>query len=209
MDHCCYWIWGEGHICPWHHGYVGVTKNELSRVKSHLKRLNAVGYVVLLRGTRKECRTLEFALRPTFNIGQNRARGGQKGPQWTSEAIAKLSISKRGIPRSDELKLKLRLANLGKRHTEETKRKLSLLLMGNKRSSNFSAETRKKIGEGQRGCVQSEEEKKKRALKLIGQKRSEITKKIMRWVQWGHSVSEETRRKISIAAKNRKLAKVI
>jgi len=151
--HCCYWIYGEDCVDPRLHGYVGVTKNEVSRVKTHLGRFAAVGHTILLRGTLEECRQLEHSLRPVANIGWNLSPGGQKGPGWKPESIAKMRASKMGHEVSAETRLKLRLANLGRCHSEETKVKIAAVWTGRRHKD----ETRRLISQSLTGRVRSEE----------------------------------------------------
>lgn len=64
-------------------GYVGVSKDPHARLLSHLRnneRVPSDAWVeVVFEGPREECFRLEGELRPTKNIGWNRAIGGAQG----------------------------------------------------------------------------------------------------------------------------------
>jgi hypothetical protein len=88
----------------------------------------------------------------------------------------------------DEIKQKIRKANIGKKHTEESKRKMSELAKFRKHTE----ETKKKIGEASKGRKS-----------MLGKKMSEETKKKIREVNLGRRHTEESRKKMSDAHKGR------
>lgn len=92
-----------------------------------------------------------------------------KAKRVISEAH-KLAISKKlsGIPRSEEVKQKIRAGNLGKMNSEESKAKQSASNKGRE----ISPEWRQKISNSLKGNKQSAETIKKRTDKTKGQKRS-------------------------------------
>ncbi|MBQ4495395.1 MAG: GIY-YIG nuclease family protein, partial [Selenomonadaceae bacterium] len=71
----------------------------------------------------------------------------RRGKHLSEAARAKLSIAKKGVPKSPEHKAKLAAANTGKRATDETRAKMSAERKGVPKS----AEHRAKIGAGNRG----------------------------------------------------------
>lgn len=89
--------------------------------------------------------------------------------------------SKAGIPRTDETKRKLALANTGKKQSEETKRKIS---------------------ESLKGCARSEETKKKISISHVGVLKgphTEEAKKRISQAQKGKPLSEKNKQGISSA----------
>lgn len=68
---------------------------------------------------------------------------GSKGFKHSKESIEKMRLSKLGIPRSEEVKLKLSLANKGKKYSDEYKRNMSKIKMGHVTSD----ETKLKISQ--------------------------------------------------------------
>jgi hypothetical protein len=197
IECCVYWVYGKGHKDPKTQGYVGITKNEKVRIKCHLNHFHeAVGYKILFRGTRRACKEFEYALRPTFNIGWNISHGGTTG--WSLGSIEKLRKAKTGIPRSKELKEKLRAINTGKKHTEATKRKVSASLIGNTRS-HHSEVVRDKIRKARLGTKASEETKRKLSAMRKGKKRSAKTCDKIRQALLGKKHTYERRQAISKA----------
>ncbi len=64
---------------PYQHGYIGITKNEKLRERAHRRLGKFPGgftFVVLHRGSRKECAEVEKRYRPTEDIGWNTSKGG-------------------------------------------------------------------------------------------------------------------------------------
>jgi hypothetical protein len=57
---------------------------------------------------------------------------GENNPMKRPEIAAKSGATKRGIPRSEETRKKLSIANLGHHHTEETKYKIGKSIEGDK-----------------------------------------------------------------------------
>jgi len=74
-----YWVYDLGCGCEAESGYVGVTEDPTTRLQS----LRITGTVprhakmtILLEGDRAECLAMERKLRPSRNIGWNKAPGG-------------------------------------------------------------------------------------------------------------------------------------
>ena len=109
-------------------------------------------------------------------------------------------------PRSDEVKLKLRLANLGKHHSEETKKKIA----DSHRGKIVSETTRDKLRISNLGKQHSKESKEKMRNNHLGKTASEKTKLLMSnshigintWAK-GRKMSIEERQIRSLAQKRR------
>jgi hypothetical protein len=74
-----YWIRDETCTDPFAHGYVGITSNQKTRSRHHLRsgRFPAGATIVILhQGSRTECAAVEKLHRPNANIGWNRSGGG-------------------------------------------------------------------------------------------------------------------------------------
>ena len=105
-----------------------------------------------------------------------------------------------GCKRSEESKLKMRLAKLGKKrepHSEETKRKISEANTGKIRSE----EARKKSGLSRKGKKNktpfSKETREKMSRARLGKPMSESTKQKLSIINTGNIPSEETKNKLS------------
>lgn len=122
------------------------------------------------------------------------------GKTHTPEARRKLSESHKGVKQSQELIDKRTEARRGYRHSEETLLKIGA---GNK-GKIISVDTRKKLSEANKGKRHSPEtEFAKGATPWIaGKNHSEETKEKMR----GRHVSEENRKKLSVALQGRTLS---
>jgi group I intron endonuclease len=106
--------------------------------------------------------------------------------------------SQKGVVVSEETKMKLRNANLGKKLTEYTKRKISEAGKGRVMSEVAKA----KISVGHKGVKVSEATRLRLASYNAGRIVSEETKAKMSASNTGkHKMSEETRHKLSEAAK--------
>lgn len=149
----------------------------------------------------------------------------------TKAKISKATKGRIGTPISQETKQKLRDANLGKKASEATKKKMSISLMGKQKGKITSEETKTKISVSLTGRKLTEEQKynlaKSRAGKVTGmsgKSHSEGTKqkitlsRIGKRIDYQHSeetkrkisegnkrkvISEESKAKMSAAAKNR------
>ena len=114
-------------------------------------------------------------------------------------------------PRSLKIKLKISQGHLGKKVSEETKRKMKEAWIRRKLNFIVSAETREKMAASRRGkphkCKEKTPEERERiSLKLSAAFRGRnITwkNKISAGLM-SHVVSEETRKKISVALKNKR-----
>lgn len=83
-----YWLFDDRCVCPWRHGYIGVSVEFDARLKRHRDRAgtrkSAVGvpsifdHKILFIGGVDECVALEERMRPQKAIGWNRAQGGRK-----------------------------------------------------------------------------------------------------------------------------------
>lgn len=104
--------------------------------------------------------------------------------------IRKVASSNKGTKISEQGRINIRNAIIGRKHSEETKKKLSLGKIGNKHGAG---------NKNNLGRKQSKEEIEKRALKLRGQKRvfSEEWKKNISQGSLGKKLSDSHRKNIS------------
>ncbi|WP_051299894.1 NUMOD3 domain-containing DNA-binding protein [Methylobacter luteus] len=149
----------------------------------------------------------------------------------TKAKISKTTKGRIGRPISEETKQKLRNANLGKKASEATKKKISASLIGKQKGKIISEDTKAKISAsltgrklteeqkynltksradkvtGMTGKSHSENTKQKIALSRIGKRidyqHSEETKRKISEGNKGKIISEESKAKMSAAAKNR------
>lgn len=142
-----YWLFDATCVCPWRHGYVGVTAKLESRIKQHRwSQVFPLGFssVVIYRGTADECFTLEERLRPEHGIGWNRLRGGHKrnhslGYKYSAEVCKKLSIALKGKKRTKETCERIRQATLGHVRSMESRAKQSAAIKGRPKSLEWRA----------------------------------------------------------------------
>jgi hypothetical protein len=81
-DWTVYWLYDDQCVCPWRHGYIGITSKLASRLKNHRRRWKRpFEHKVLFVGAKTECRALEWALRPEASRGWNKNVGGMKSPR--------------------------------------------------------------------------------------------------------------------------------
>jgi group I intron endonuclease len=149
----------------------------------------------------------------------------------TKAKISKTTKGIKRTPLSEEAKRKLRNANIGKKTSEETKIKISIVLTGKQKGKTISEETKAKISAsltgrkltaeqkfnlaksragkvtGMSGKSHSEKTKQKIALsrtdKRIDYQHSEETKRKISEGNKRKVISEESKAKMSAAAKNR------
>lgn len=113
----------------------------------------------------------------------------------------------KGIPMSNEQKMKLSKINKGRKLSEEAKRKISEAHKGKstwnkgKKCKPLSEEHKRKISESEKGRKFSEEQKKKLSEANTGKHHSEETKMKLSKLNKGKKLSEETKRKMSISRK--------
>lgn len=109
----------------------------------------------------------------------------------------------KGIPMSNEQKMKLSKANKGRKLSEEQKRKMSEADKGRtpwnkgKKCKSLSEETKRKISESEKGRKFSEEQKRKISEANTGKHHTEETKMKLSKLNKGKKLSEETKKKMS------------
>lgn len=128
--------------------------------------------------------------RELYNFGLA-ARNPMLGRTASEETRRRMSRASMGHTVSEETKCKLSRAGRGKRHSEEARRKMSEA----RRGKHHSEETRCKIGEAQKGRKHTKEARY-RMRKAQSNRTEEYCCKMSK-VLMGHSVSKETRRKLS------------
>lgn len=132
--------------------------------------------------------------------GYNICKAGRNryGVKASEETRRKLSESHKGHKQSAETRAKMSASQLGnqvnkgRKWSSEAIEKRRLANIGQKRSE----EGRKNISESLKGRIVSLETREKMRLAKLGRKHSEQAKSNMR----GHVISEETRKKLSLAA---------
>jgi hypothetical protein len=133
-----YWIHSNLETDIYSQGYVGITINLPRRLKEHARKKNFLDNRIVdiyLQGELDFCKKVEEELRPTRNIGLNKAMGGgvppnPKGKKLTIEHRQKLKenmVGFKGKCHSEETKLKMSMSKKGRPgrpQSEETKAKI-------------------------------------------------------------------------------------
>jgi len=130
-----YWLYDERCVCPWRHGYVGITLLPARRVRTHQKHKRFPSdfqWKTLFQGTKFDCMRVEHQLRPTFNIGWNRARGGSKGNPGTGAGLF-------GKPKSAEHCASIARTLTGHVRTAVSRAKQSASAKGKPKSAEWKA----------------------------------------------------------------------
>lgn len=189
-DCVVYWLFDERCICPWRHGYVGISRRWKFRLRQHVAtRDRLFEWKILFEGTSVDCLNLEAVLRPAFGIGWNVAPGGAKGGGSNA-------------PKTEAHKLKIQSAALRRYADPAEKIKTQAIVkkafVGVDRSgsnnSHFgisvSAASRQRISEARKGKGLGNENWKKRPAysEEARKKMSEASRK--RWRV--HRLTEET-----------------
>jgi hypothetical protein len=180
-----YWLYDEKCICPWRHGYIGMSQCLKFRLKTH--RLNKTfpkGFLsqILFRGTPHECREIEWKLRPRPSIGWNNCAGGGKsqfGRPHSLKARQNMSEAAKCKPPISEETRELHRqrmlgtsnkGRIGQKKSEEERAKISANSIG----KHVSEETRRKLSArrvGKKphgGHVHTEETKARIRMKKLG-----------------------------------------
>jgi hypothetical protein len=101
-----YWLKDKHCICPWRHGYVGITNNPLLRIRNHRgshRFPSNFQFQILFAGNELECLGLERRLRPIPGIGWNIASGGLDGSHPWTEKQHKWVKTRKASPKTKEL----------------------------------------------------------------------------------------------------------
>ena len=157
------------------------------------------------------CVASEETRRKLSEIRKKLYTSGMKHPMFgkhhSEETKKKISESKKNI--SEETKKKISEAMKGRQFSDETKRKISEAKKGKPKSE----ETKQKMSEAQKGKPSpnkgkkmSEEQKKKLSISIRKSMTPDVCKKISEYKKGKHH-SEETKKKISEAAKRRFMLK--
>lgn len=141
------------------------------------------------------------------------------GKKWTEEQRSRIKGRKsynKGIPMSEEQKIKISKSNTGKKHTEETKLKLKLILSralegkskpprsdAHKKNLSIALKGKPAHNKGKKRSVESIEKQRKSMIgKNIGIKRTPETKEKIRLAKLGKKtgpLSERHKKNISLA----------
>src|SRR5215475_521741 len=170
MSCVLYWLYDAQCVCPWRHGYIGISINLKNRLKNHRLHQRGFEHKILFKGLIEDCLRLEEQMRPEPFIGWNQAQGGMGGnsaprspetKQRMREAAllrfsdpnerAKLSAAGKGKPKhSPESREKLAAAHRGLRASDATRAKMSMSRKG-RSVGPFSLEHRARIAAAKRG----------------------------------------------------------
>jgi len=125
----------------------------------HDETFKPIGKVILfVCETRQEVAEIEIELHDFFDVAVN--------PQFANKAKqTSTKFDTTGVPKTEEAKKKLSVANSGKTHTEETKKKLSVANSG----KTHTEEHKKKISVANSGRTLTEETKKKMSKAMSGE----------------------------------------
>jgi hypothetical protein len=74
-----YWLFDDKCVCPWRHGYVGISRTLTTRLRRHRATRRSFEWKILFKGSLEQCLKLERVMRPVFGIGWNEAPGGEYG----------------------------------------------------------------------------------------------------------------------------------
>lgn len=126
MSCVVYWLFDDCCVCPWRHGYIGISVQFDARLKRHRDRAgtrkSAVGvppifdHKILFSGTVDECVALEERMRPHKNIGWNRAVGGRepwldyKHDDEMRAILSAIASARKREPHSPETRVKMSTA---------------------------------------------------------------------------------------------------
>ena len=158
MAYFLYWWKDTNHTDPWTQGYVGISKKLKYRNWCHKTRSewyrDDLEQVILREGlTKEQAEAWENSFRPKWNIGWNKAPGGNIPPDATGKAPW----------------------NKGKELSQETRDKISDKVRRSQSLSGApwksSPETRKKQSDAHSGKTLTEEHKARIGMSLLGKKR--------------------------------------
>ena len=205
MSECVvYWLHDESCVCPWRHGYIGISARWENREKDHRRSgrwPEGFGATILFRGSREECLATERKFRPISGVGWNLAVGGKPIVLLSETSRAHMREAATGRKASKATLEKMRIAStgrtnrgrIGQKKTEEERRKISLAKTGKKKSE----EHRRKMSERMIGKTIH-----------FGHRHSEATKQTIAMKKTGISVhSEEHRRRLAERWKGNSLTK--
>jgi hypothetical protein len=98
-----YWLFDDRCVCPWSHGYIGISGRIARRLNQHREsgRFPNFEVRILFNGPKNDCLALEAKLRPRPSIGWNVGVGGYVDGRGT-----------RGISKSPEHRERMRAAAL-------------------------------------------------------------------------------------------------
>jgi hypothetical protein len=182
MSDCVvYWLHDDSCVCPWRHGYIGISARWKYREADHRRSGRwPEGYLatILFRGNREECLATEKEFRPVSGVGWNRAVGGKPIVLLSEASRARMREARLRQKLSETTREKLRVSStgrtnrgrVGQKKSEEERRKIALTKTGKK----MSDEACRKLSErmiGKRchlGHHHSEETKRIIAMKKIG-----------------------------------------
>jgi hypothetical protein len=203
--HVCYWLFDSACSDPKQHGYVGVTASLPQRLARH--RFNEIlpknfRCEVIFSGTRVDCLEYELKLRPDFNVGWNKDRGGING-----------HLGHRGRRHKHATLKRMRLAALKRFSNPKELKKLSTSITDafkdpQKRANisaalqghDVSAETRQKISKSLTGHVRSAKSRAKQSASAKGKPKSE---------EWKRKMSEIAKRRYADPAERERMSKIV
>jgi hypothetical protein len=212
MSDCVvYWLHDDSCVCPWRHGYIGISARWENRLKEHrFSKRWPEGFqaTILWRGTEAECFALEMRFRPDHGIGWNPARGGDNngrtlGYKHSDASRANVSNALRGHKKSEEWRRKLAAAGTGKTRSAEARAKQSAAIKGRPKPEAWRALMSEKAR--LRYADPNENLKTSVAVKRGMEAKGTKDHRGERNPMYGRVHSEETRRKISEAKRARSI----
>jgi hypothetical protein len=130
-----YWLTDSRCVCPWRHGYIGISTRYSIRLRQHKRKWPTTFKAqILFAGTLSECRALEFKFRPHANIGWNENPGGGK----TAGKKISAALKGRSIKWGDKIARTL----MGHVRTTESRTKQSASTKGRAKSPKWKASAR-------------------------------------------------------------------
>jgi hypothetical protein len=204
--HVCYWLFDATCSDPKQHGYVGVTGSLAQRLANHRFKEEILPRnfrcEILVSGTRAECLEYELNLRPDFNVGWNKDRGGinghlgHRGRKHSNATLKRIRVA--ALKRfSNPKELRKLSASITKAFKDPQKRaNLSAALRGH----DVSVKTRQKISKSLTGHVRSAQSRAKQSASAKGKPKSE---------EWKRKMSEIAKRRYADPAERERMSQIV
>ena len=191
----CYWLYDNICTDPQNDGYVGISvclPQRLARHRFNKQFPSNFKWKILFTGDVLECLAYELELRPDFNIGWNKDRGGNRG-----------SVSRIKSKQSEATRRKKSIAMLLRCRTAETIEKRSVARRAFLADVERSSLWRTRMTNAFKGIPKSPEQRQKIADTLTGHVRTSESRVKQSNSTKGKPKSAEHRAKIAAAALRR------